>query len=208
MTEQIKRFSENLKTRVNENRYRHSLGTMEEAAALAKIYGADEQKATLAGLLHDITKDLTKKEHLELIRESGKTEDPDEICCKGLLHAVTAPIVLEKELGISDPEILSAVRLHTRAKPNMTLLEKILYIADFTEPTRVYADADFYRRIAREDLDKTLFLSLRWGLDDRLRKGNYIYKVTLETYNHYIQNFDTKKYIEEYEEEHQKGSII
>ena len=208
MTEQIKRFSEILKTRVKEKRYLHSLGTMEEAKTLAKIYGADEEKATLAGLLHDITKSLTKEEHLELIRKSGKNEDPEELCCKNLLHAVTAPIVLEKELSISDPEILSAVRLHTRAKPNMTLLEKILYIADFTEPTREYADADFYRKFAREYPEKTLFLSLRWGLGDRLRKGNYIYKTTLETYNYYIQNFDTAKYIAEYEEEHQKGSMI
>lgn len=177
---------------------------MEEAKILAKIYGADEKKAELAGLLHDITKNLTPQEHLALIRKSGKNEDPEEVSCKNLLHAVTAPIVLEKELGITDPEILSAVRFHTRAKPDMTLLEKIIYVADFTEPSRVYTDADFYRKIAREDLDKTLFLSLRWGIDDRLQKGKYIYKSTLATYNHYIQYFDTARYIAEFEEENRK----
>lgn len=199
MTDEITRFTEILKSRVDKRRFRHSLGVMNEAETLAERHGADKNKAKIAGLLHDITKNLSVPEHLSLIRAHSPNEDPEEVKSPNLLHAITAPIVLRNEFGIKDPEILSAVRRHTTARPGLTLLEKILFVADFTEPNRQYADVEYYRKAARENIDKALFLGLRWGLGNLLARGEYIYKNTWETYNYYILNFHTADYITEFQ---------
>lgn len=204
MTDNIENLARILKPRVTEKRYVHSLGVMEEAKMLAHIHKADEAKAEIAGLLHDITKSLSPEEHASLIKTYNPSADPTETKSNNLLHAVTAPLVLEHELNITDPEILSAVRFHTTARPKMSLLEKILFVSDFTEPNRDYPDVRYYRKIAREDLDKALFLGLRWGLKSLLKRGEYIYRNTWETYNYYITNFNTAAYVAAFETENGK----
>lgn len=159
-----------LKDRLSEHRLRHSIGVAEEAQVLAKLNGADEDKARLAGLLHDLTKEFSKEEHFRLFEKYGYPLDENLKTNKNLWHAHSASLDLTDTLGITDPELCSAVRYHTTGKANMTLLEAILFTADAIEPNRDYPDADFYRALAREDLYKAAYLIMVWTMEDLKRR--------------------------------------
>ena len=154
-------YIELLKGRLSEKRFAHSLEVMKEAVRLAKRFGADEGKAELAGLLHDITKECGPKEQLQLCEKFGITVSESERAIPKILHAVTGAAVLERELGITDPEILDAVRYHTTGREGMGLLEKIIYIADCVEPTRSYYGVREIRAALKKDgLDAAMLTAL------------------------------------------------
>lgn len=159
-----------LKERLSERRLRHSEGVLREAEDLARIHGADPQKARLVGLLHDMTKEFTREEHFRLFEKYAYPLDEDLKTNKNLWHAHSASLDLTETLGITDPELCSAVRYHTTGKENMTLLEAILFTADAIEPTRNYEDLPFYRTLAREDLYKAALLITQWTMEDLKRR--------------------------------------
>lgn len=187
------KLKKELKKRLKKDRYEHSLGVMSTMCELAEIYGADYEKSKLAGLVHDITKNNTVEEQLELIKKYNIPADEDILSHKKLLHAVTAPYVLKNEFGITDEEVLSAVRYHTTAKPEMNLLEKLLYVADYIDPTRDYEDVEFYRNLAREDIDKCTFLCLAYTVEELSKNKQFIYKDTFEAYSYYARLFEKRR---------------
>lgn len=168
-------------------RFRHSLGVRDEIVLLAKIYGADVKKAEICGLLHDITKNFPDEWHLNYIKENKLAADESFLKTPQLYHALTGSCYAEKVLKISDPEILSAIKYHTTAKPDMTLLEKLLYVADFTEPTRNYSDVGFYRDLARRDIDRTVLLGLRWNIENLKNHGKPVYFLTEDAEKFYTE---------------------
>lgn len=186
----IAKLCDMLKQILSENRYKHSLGVMGEMKKLAEHYNADIKKAELAGLLHDITKDRDINWHRKFLDKYNIKTDISISENEALLHAYTAEAVIKHEIGINDSEILLAVRYHTTARAGMGLIEKLLYVSDFTEPNRVYSDVDFYRQKAFEDLDKTMFLGIKWNLEDLLKKQKYIHINTLEAYNYFIKKIE------------------
>ena len=155
-----------LRKRLSEHRLRHSLGVMEEAAELARIHGANAEKAEIAGLLHDMTKEFSKEEHFRLFEKYAVPLDDNLRTNKNLWHAVSAACDVTETLGITDPEIISAIRYHTTGRAQMPPLDAILYVADLTEKNRDYSDVDFYRALAREDLYKTAYLAMDWCMRD------------------------------------------
>ncbi len=152
------------------SRIPHVLGTEETAAALAKRWGADEEEARRAALLHDCTKKLRREEHLALCRMYGIETDPYEAAEAKLLHAKTGAAVARAVYGVSD-QVHDAILWHTTGKADMTLLEKIIYLADYIEPTRDFCDLTQLRKLAMEDLDRALLLGLTMAVDDLGRKG-------------------------------------
>jgi len=131
-------------------RFQHVLGVQYTAACLAMKFGADIQKAELAGLIHDCAKEYSKD---ELAVMAG-----DEISTPNTLHSVCAPIVAREKYGITDVEILSAIRWHTTGKANMALLDKIIFVADFIEPCREKITIlPSIRKIAFEDLTYAVY---------------------------------------------------
>lgn len=174
-----------LRERLSEKRFNHSLGVAKTARKLAEIYGADEKKAYLAGLLHDITKNLGPSEQIEFCIKHGIEMSADDIESPQVLHAVTGEWYLRKVIGITDEEVLSAARYHTTGRKGISLLEKIVYVADFTEPGRDYSDADYYRALSEKDLDRALFEGMRWIMEDKRRKGEKIHKDTVEMFVEY-----------------------
>ena len=152
------------------SRVPHVLGTEETAAALARRWGADEEEARRAALLHDCTKRLSKKEQLELCRAYKISLDAYEKREEKLLHAKTGAAVAKAVYGVSDA-VYEAIFWHTTGKPGMTLLEKIMYLADYIEPTRDFCDLTQLRRLAFEDLDKALLLGLTMAVDDLRDQG-------------------------------------
>ena len=155
-------YIEILRGRLSPYRFNHSLAVADEAKRLALRYGGDPAKAYTAGLLHDILKDNTKDEQLLLARQFGAELDEVEKHAPKLWHARLAPLFLEHILGVTDPDILSAVRYHTTAKAGMSLPETIVFLADFTAAGRNYPDVDVMRRLVDESLDKALHYSLSY----------------------------------------------
>lgn len=148
----------------------HVLGTEETAAALALRWGADEESARRAALLHDCTKKFDKELQMALCRQYGIEPDAAERREGKLLHAITCAAVAYADFGVSG-EVRDAIRWHTTGKADMTLLEKIIYLADYIEPTRDFCDLTELRRLAFEDLDGALLLGFTMAVEDLAKKG-------------------------------------
>jgi predicted HD superfamily hydrolase involved in NAD metabolism len=147
--------------RLSERRFQHSLNVAHLAAELAVSFGVDSEKAFLVGILHDYAKDLTADELLLIAEDNGLIDNEVERHTPDLLHAPVGAWLLEKELGIKDSEILEAVRVHTLGSVNMSILDKIIFLADMIEPDRnTYPDLDRLRQLSSWDLDGAILLGL------------------------------------------------
>lgn len=157
----------------------HVLGTEQEAIRLAERYGADVEKARRAALLHDCTKKLEMEGQLALCRQYGIELDELEQKALKLLHAKTGAAVARDVFGVDD-EIYSAIRWHTTGRANMTLLEKIIYLADYIEPSRDFPGVDRLRSVCYEDLDQGLLTGLEMTIEEMREMGNPVHHATLE----------------------------
>lgn len=148
----------------------HVLGTEEEAARLARRWGADEMSARRAALLHDCTKKCGREQHLAICRQYGIRLDEEEQREEKLLHALTGAALAEHVFGLTAEEV-GAVRWHTTGRAGMTVLEKILYLADYIEPTRDFCDLREIRTLAYEDLDRAVLMGLEMSIREREAQG-------------------------------------
>ena len=162
----------------------HVQGCEWEAVRLAKRWGESEEDAAEAGILHDITKKLVLSEQLILSEKYGIINDTYETANVKLLHAKTGAALARDLFNISD-RVYSAIRWHTTGKPDMTLLEKIIYMADYIEPNRDFPGVDKLRKIAYEDLDAAMVLGLKMSLEDIRSYGAEPYEVTVSAYEWY-----------------------
>lgn len=147
----------------------HVRGCEQAAAELARYWGEDEGDAAEAAILHDITKKLDLSEQLMLAEKYGIIFDKIQLVNIKLTHAITGAALARDVFGISD-RVYEAIRWHTTGKPDMSLLEKIIYMADYIEPTRDFDGVETLRRLAYENLDSAMLLGLQMSLDD-LRQG-------------------------------------
>lgn len=157
----------------------HVLGTEQEAVRLAERYGADVGKAQTAALLHDCTKKLDMEEQLALCRHYGIELDELEKKALKLLHARTGAAIARDVFGVDD-EIYSAIRWHTTGRAGMTLLEKVIYLADYIEPSRDFPGVEALRRVCYEDLDRGLLMGLEMTVREMEEMGNPVHRATLE----------------------------
>ena len=157
----------------------HVLGTEQEAIRLAERYGADVEKARVAALLHDCTKKLDMEEQLALCRHYGIELDELEQKALKLLHAKTGAAIARDVFGV-DEEIYNAIWWHTTGHAGMTLLEKIIYLADYIEPSRDFPGVDKLRKVCYEDLDKGLLLGLDMSIQEMTEMGNPVHRATVE----------------------------
>ena len=157
----------------------HVLGTEKTAAALAERYGADIHKARIAALLHDSTKRLSMEEQLALCEYYHIALDELERKALKLLHAKTGAALARDVYG-ADDDIYHAILWHTTGKPDMTLLEKVIYLADFIEPSRDFDGVDALRAAVWEDLDKGLEMGLAMTVEEMTEMGNPVHRNTLE----------------------------
>ena len=183
MEMKITEYKNLLKSRLKEKRYNHSLCVADEAKRLALKYGADPDKAYLAGLLHDITKNSEEKEHFDLFSQYGVILSPIEKSSQKLWHAMSGSLYVKNILNIDDEEIISAIRYHTTAKEDMSLFEKILYLADFTSLDRDYTDVDIMRILVDISLDKAMKYALTYTIKELTDKGAAIHPDTIAAYN-------------------------
>lgn len=180
-----------LKETQKERRYNHTLGVADEAVRLAPKFGVSAEKARLAALLHDCAKNLDEKsgaEFSELCRKYGVELDEYAKCEKALVHAFLGAAVAKMDYGVTDEEVLSAIYYHTTAKANMSPLEKLIYIADMTEPGRTIEQSDEIRRLAEENQDEALIYAIGCSIKHVIRKGSLIHPDSVHAINYLINS--------------------
>ena len=154
------------KKNLSPKRYEHTCNVRKLAVKLAKAHGADEKKAALAALLHDIAKELPRDRLLQIFTENAIIAGNAAQRPAPVWHGAAAAILAQTQYGVDDGEILSAIRCHTTGRPGMTKLDKIIYLADMASYERTYPEAEQLRRHALADLDRTaiegLGLSIAW----------------------------------------------
>lgn len=166
------------------NRVAHVAGVESEAVSLARRWGEDPETAAEAGILHDITKKLSLDEQLILCDKYGIIIDNVEKSNFKLLHARTGAAVARDMFGVSDA-VYQAIRWHTTGKPDMTMLEKIIYLADYIEPNRDFPGLERLRELSYENIDAAMALGLEMSLEDIRSYGEEPYKITAEAYEWY-----------------------
>ena len=182
--ELIDKIKQELKESLSEKRYIHSLGTMERAEELAKIYGVDIEKARLAGLTHDIAKEMTKEESLQYIKEHNiEIDEIEEINVK-LLHGKIGANMVKEKYGLCQ-EIQDAILYHTTTDKNMDMLAKIIYVADKTENNRKSKefDIEYERELANKDIDAAIIYILDGNIEEIIKKGKLVHPKAIETRN-------------------------
>ncbi|MEC0712451.1 bis(5'-nucleosyl)-tetraphosphatase (symmetrical) YqeK [Bacillus haynesii] len=167
---------------LTEQRYIHTVGVMETAVKLAERFGTDVKKAETAAIFHDYAKFRPKEEMKQIILDGG---GPLEVLDfhHELWHAPAGAALVKTEVGITDEDILSAIRFHTSGRPNMTLLEKVIYVADYIEPGRRFPGVEEVRTLAEEDLDLALIQALKNTITFLISKNQAVYPETVATYN-------------------------
>ncbi len=184
---EVQKIKSYLEERLSPKRYKHSLGVAEEAVRLAKRYGADEDKAYLAGLVHDSAKEVDPETAIELLENKyGEKVEAVARCAPKLLHGPLGAHIAKSEFGICDAEILDAVRYHTTAKADMDILTKIIYIADYIEPNRSFDGVDELRKAAYEDIDKSIITGIDYTLTELLEAGRVFHPDTVYARNYLI----------------------
>ncbi len=169
--------------KLDEYRLYHSECVSECAAALAEKYGADIHKAALAGLLHDVMKNAGKEETFEQLEKAGITLSEIEKDNHKVWHQISGAAFLKNEEIITDEEILGAVRWHTTGRADMTLLEKIVYIADFISADRNYPDVGEVRKLAQQSLDDAILYTGKYTIKKLVSTGLLLHPSTVEMYN-------------------------
>lgn len=164
----------------------HSLNVSKEALRLARKYGADEEKAQIAGLLHDITKEFDDETQLKIIANGGIMLSAVEKASPKLYHAMSASVYVRDHFGIEDEDIRNAIRYHTTARAGMSLLEKVVFLADFTSADRVFEDIDVIRQKAELSLEEGMLYALQFTISRISGRGGLISPDALDAYNEIV----------------------
>ncbi|WP_193774699.1 bis(5'-nucleosyl)-tetraphosphatase (symmetrical) YqeK [Vallitalea guaymasensis] len=177
---------------LSENRYEHTLGVEKTAVSLAKLYNVDIEKARVAALLHDCAKNLSDDKKLELCEKYNIEVTEEQKKNLDLIHAEIGSVIAKYEYEIDDEDILNAITYHTTGKPNMSNLDKIIYVSDYIEPGRTKApNLDEIRRVVMKDLDKALYMILSDTINYLKTSKKYIVPTTMEAYEYYKNILDT-----------------
>ena len=188
----MKKIKKYLKKHLTKDRYQHTLGVAFTAAALAMKYNTDTananlvKRAYLEGLLHDCAKCMSDEKKLHICDKNNLSYSSMEADHPYLLHGKVGAHIARKKFGIKDEDILQAITWHTTGRPNMSLLEKIIFIADYIEPSRKpVKELDQIRKLAFEDIDNTMERILANTLKYLDGKNAPVDKMTVTTYESY-----------------------
>lgn len=185
----LNRYRELLRGKLNPRRLFHSECVSECAGVLAERYGASVEKARLAGLLHDVMKNAPANEQLALMPDIT----PLELLNTKVWHQISGEAFLRQNGIVTDEEILGAVRWHTTGKAGMTLLEKIIYVADFISSDRDYNDVEVVRRLAYISLEHAILYTSRYTVNKMVSQDLLLHPATVECYNDMMMHFGIQK---------------
>jgi len=177
---EIKRVIE---SKLSSSRFIHTLSVQELAIKLAKLYKVDKSKASLAGLLHDCAKWMSPEELMLAVEHYGIKLDEIERQNISILHPIVGAYWAKENFQVHDEEILRAIRLHTVGDEHMSLLDKIIYVADYAEPTRGYTGAKQIYQLAFEDIDRATVETANQKILYLIKKGALIHPKTIKMRN-------------------------
>ncbi|MCD7814771.1 MAG: bis(5'-nucleosyl)-tetraphosphatase (symmetrical) YqeK [Lachnospiraceae bacterium] len=182
----IAKMQKRLRKELDEPRYVHTQGVMYTAMALAMCHGEDLERTGVAGLLHDCAKCIPNPQKIKLCEHYRLSVSEAERAAPQLLHAKLGACIAKDKYGVEDMEILSAIRCHTTGKPDMSLMEKIVFLSDYIEPGRTKApNLTRIRALAFSDLDMAVYLTLRDTLSYLEQTKASLDNQSVVAYNYY-----------------------
>ena len=175
-----------VKETLSEKRYNHSICVMERCAEYAKDLNVDVEKAKLMGILHDIAKEMSSEEKIQYCLDNNiEIEDIERVHIT-LLHGKIAAHMAKEKYGLDD-ELVSAIKYHTTRKENMSIWEKILYVADTTSADRKYSNTEYFYNLSKENFEKALIEILIMTIKDRLEEKKMIHIDSINALNYLIK---------------------
>lgn len=184
-----------LRGMISKKRLAHSLGVSETAELLAEKFGCDPRRAALAGLVHDCARDLDDEELLKRAREAGIQASYEEKICPLLLHGPVGAVISRNHFGIEDEEVLRAVAVHTTGAPEMSPLDKIVYIADKIEPGRRYEAVSSLRAAAQRGLNEGMAACLAHFILFLVSRGLVVHPDMVRTWNLLVPGVNSRNFL-------------
>ncbi|MEE3344188.1 MAG: bis(5'-nucleosyl)-tetraphosphatase (symmetrical) YqeK [Bacilli bacterium] len=175
-----------VKNNLSEKRFNHSKGVVDRALEYADIYNVDKDKVKLTAIAHDNAKELSNEEVDKYIKKYNIKLDDIEKNNKNLIHSIIGAYICRDKYNFDD-DMMNAIRYHTTGRANMSMLEKIIYLADATEKSRGYSDMDWYVNIIKEDIDRGMVEVSKWVIESLLKNNKQIHNSSIECYNYYIK---------------------
>ncbi len=182
-----------VKRHLTQGRFYHSQCVAAEAEKLARRYGADPEKVRLCGILHDVMKDTPPQEQLKILEKSGIILTVAQRRNRKLWHALSGAAYLRDVLGIADQEILGAVECHTSGKGGMSLLDKVLFVADYISADRDYPGVEELRVTAYRSLEEAMVEGIRFTVDELMGQELPVAAESIEAYNDAIITLQEQK---------------
>lgn len=183
---QYKQVYEIVKSKMSEYRFYHSECVAKRCVELANIYNVDKEAAQLVGIIHDIAKEMPNEEKIKYCKENHLPVDDIEKENAGLLHGKIAAHIAKKDFGLSE-DLCSAIKYHTTGKANMSLLDKILYVADMTSDDRKFEDKEYIIQLGNRDLDECVKYILKVGITQRIQQDKKVHLNSMKALNYFMQ---------------------
>lgn len=193
MMNDISKIKQELSNVLSPKRFNHSINVAEQAVILAEMHGCNKEKAYIAGLVHDACKEISKQEQLKIINEFGIILTDIEKNEPNIWHGYAASGYITEKWGITDEDICSAVKYHTCGRGNMSLLEKIIFVADLTSLDRNYPDAAEIREISMRSLDEAIYNCYLYIIPFIINRKGQITQNTIDCYNCAVLNMLNSK---------------
>ncbi len=181
--ETYQQYVELIASRLSPKRFLHSMNVAKAAVELCRLYGGDEKKAYLAGVLHDIMKEEKPQNQLQIIKESGIMTDTVMLEAPPLWHAKAGAAYCMQVLRLQDDDLINAISYHTTARAGMSQLEKILYLADYIGEERDYEDVEIMRAETMASMERGLQYALTYTIRDLVSRGRPLHLDTVQAYN-------------------------
>lgn len=182
----IKEIETDLSYKLSKKRFIHTLGVVNSAMYLAKKYGANIEDAHLAALLHDCAKEIPLLEMRDLVADLPC--DQDMLHSGALLHGLAGMVLANTQYGVTNPDILEAIRVHTTGKENMSKLDKIIFLADYIEPNRKFPGVNDIRLAAEQSLDAGVLCGFDMTIRHLIDSGDSIYPLTILSRNELLRH--------------------
>ena len=182
----IKEIETDLSNKLSKKRFIHTLGVVNSAMYLAKKYGANIEAAHLAALLHDCAKEIPLLEMRDLVADLPC--DQDMLHSGALLHGLAGMVLANTQYGVTNPDILEAIRVHTTGKENMSKLDKIIFLADYIEPNRKFPGVNDIRLAAEQSLDVGVLCGFDMTIRHLIDSGDSIYPLTILSRNDLLRH--------------------
>ena len=182
---EYKDLYEDVKKLLSEKRFKHCEGVVKRAIEYAEIYNVDTEVTKLVAIAHDIAKELSEEDTNRYLEQYNIELDDIERCNKNLLHAKIGAYICKDKYGFTE-DMVNAVRFHTTGRPNMSMLEKIICLADATEENRGYDSLDYYVDVIKKNIDKGMVEVIKYSIGYLMENNKVIHLNSINCYNYYV----------------------